>query len=312
MRAFLLMFVLGLAPAAVAQGYQPPRTLDGHPDFQDVWVSLSLTATERPKEITMLTPTEAEAKSLVEKFWSQDLGVEDPDIAFSNVRNFSTVRGELRTSHIYDPPSGRFPYTPLAEKLSEGSDSSKGRNANPEERPTYERCLAGFGQPPLRNIPIAIPTQIVQTPEAIVFSTEDVGGLRIAYFNTPAPPDHMRSHNGWSAARWDGDTLVIETTHLRPEDNLRTDWGRPVVVDGDSRIIERFTRVAADELLYQFTVEDADLYTRPWKAEFSFRPLNTPVYEYACHEANYSIVNVLLAGRVADAREAAKAKKKPK
>ncbi len=108
--------------------------------------------------------------------WSNDLGVEDPDIAFSNVRNLSMVQGELRTSHIYDPPSGRLPYTPAAEKLAESGDSSKGRNGNPEERPTYERCLAGFGQPPLRIIPIPIPTQIVQTPDAIVFWTEDVGG----------------------------------------------------------------------------------------------------------------------------------------
>lgn len=260
----------------------------------------------------MLSPTEAEAGALVEKFWSQDLGVEDPDIAFSNVRNLSMVKGQLRTSHIYDPPSGRLPYTPHGEALAKrGADSSKGRNAHPEERPTYERCLAGFGQPPMRIIPVATPTQIVQTPEAVVFWTEDVAGLRVAYFDAPAPPDHMRSHNGWSSARWEGDALVIETTLLRSEDNWRNDWGDPIVVDGDSRIVERFTRVAADELLYEFTVEDSDLYTRPWRAEFSFRTMDSAVYEYACHEANYSIVNVLLAGRVADAREAAKAKKKP-
>lgn len=301
------------APTALAQQptYEPPRATDGHPDIQGVWLHLSLTATERPTEIPMLSPSATEAGVLVEKFWSQDLGVEDPDIAFSNVRSLSTVKGELRTSHIYDPPSGRLPYTPVAEKLAESADSSRGRNGNPEERPTYERCLAGFGQPPLRNIPIAIPTQIVQTPDAVVFSTEDVAGLRIAYFNTPSPADTMRSHNGWSAARWEGDTLVIETTHLRSDDHVRTDWGRPIVVNGDSKIIERFTRVAADELVYDFTVEDSDLYTRPWRAQFSFRPFDSPVYEYACHEANYSIVNVLLAGREADKREAAKAKKKP-
>jgi hypothetical protein len=314
MRCLLVALAIAAAPAALAQApYEPPRTAGGHPDLQGGWLSLSLTTTERPSNITELTPSEDEAHALVEAFWNETGPVEDPDFFFANVRAFSTVKGQIRTSHIYEPKDGRLPFTPAGEALSDrGSDSSKGRNGNPEERPTYERCLAGFGQPPMRIIPVATPTQIVQTPEAVVFWTEDVAGLRIAYFNAPEPPDVIRTHNGWSSARWEGDTLVIKTTHLRPDDHWRNDFGRPIVVDADSVIFERFTRIAADELLYEFWVEDDDLYAKPWRAEFSFRRFDTPVLEYACHEANYSIVNVLLAGRVEDAREAAKAKKSAK
>lgn len=82
----------------------------------------------------------------------------------------------------------------------------------------------------------------------------------------------------------------------------RNDYGRPIVVDADSKVTERLTLIADYELLYQFSVEDSELYTQPWQAEFSFRRHDGPIYEYACHEANYSIVNVLLAGRVADAK----------
>jgi hypothetical protein len=312
-RCFALAVCTLLSPVALAQTpppYEPPRTQEGRPDFHGVWASLSITSVERPKEIAALTPADDEAKALVKKFWDDAPALDDPDIAFHNVRNFSTVKGSIRTSHLVTPEDGRFPYTAAGLALADNEPNSSRKDLydHPEQRPTYERCLAGFGQAPMRTIPLFIPTQIVQTRDALVFWTEDVAGFRTVHLGGVPPPSHMRSHGGWSSGRWEGDTLVIETTHLRPGDHWRTDYGRPVVVDHTSKVIERLTLVSNDELLYQFTVEDPDLYAQPWLAEFSFSRHDGQVYEYACHEANYSIVNVLQGGRVADAKAAAKKK----
>jgi hypothetical protein len=298
--------MLLLAPHAAAQtpvAYEPPRTREGHPDFHGVWASLSLTMVERPKAIAMLTPTEEEASALVRKFWDEQPALDDPDIAFYNVRNFSTVKGSIRTSHLVTPADGRLPYTAAGLALAEKEpNSAMDLYDHPEQRPTYERCLAGFGQAPMRTIPLLIPMQIVQTPDSLAFWTEDVAGFRTIHLDRAPPPPHMRSHEGWSSGRWEGDTLVIETTHLRAGDHWRTDYGRAVIVDETSKVIERLILISNDELLYQFTVEDPDLYAQPWLAEFSFRRQDTAVYEYACHEGNYSIVNALLGGRVTDAK----------
>ncbi|HEX5006891.1 MAG TPA: hypothetical protein VFV70_07240 [Hyphomonadaceae bacterium] len=312
-RCFALLACVLFSPTAFAQaptGWAPPRTAEGRPDFQGVWASMSLTMVERPKDVTELSPTEEQASALVEKFWSDAPALDDPDIAFYNVRNFSVVKGAIRTSHLVAPADGRLPYTPAGLALAEREPTSAmALYDDPEQRPTYERCLAGFAQAPMRTIPLLIPMQVVQTPGALVFWMEDVAGFRTIHLDRAPPPGVMQSHEGWSSGRWEDDTLVIETTHLRPGDHWRTDYGRAVVVDETSRIVEKLTLISEDELLYQFTVEDPDLYTGPWLAEFSFRRQRTPVYEYACHEGNYSIVNALLGGRVADAKPKPAAKK---
>jgi hypothetical protein len=289
--------------------YSPPRTSGGHPDFQGVWASLSITTVERSKDIPSLIATDEEAKAIVKKFWDATPALEDPDITSSPVRQLSSVRGTLRTSHIVTPADGRFPFTAAGAALSDGGyDSSQGKNDNPEERPVYERCLGGLGHAPMRTLPLLIPTQIVQTPDALTLWTEDVAGFRIVHIGGKPQPSVIRSYDAWSVGRWEGDTLVIETTHFHPRDQWRGDYGRPVVLDENSKVIERLTLISNDELLYQFTVEDSDLYAQPWLAEFSYRRHGGPVYEYACHEANYSIANVLRAGRVAEEKKRSKKK----
>ena len=142
-----------------------------------------------------------------------------------------------------------------------------------------------------------IPTQIVQTPEHIVLWTEDVQGARIVPMSRPSLPA-IPQYEGRPFARWDGDTLVVETTDFRGDDVVRPDMGRPIVLSQSARITERFTRTSHDVLLYQYTMDDPLLYTMPWRAEFEFRLLPHPgaVYEYACHEGNLSIMNALTAG----------------
>ena len=97
--------------------------------------------------------------------------------------------------------------------------------------------------------------------------------------------------------RWDGDTLVVETTNMRADDPARNVAGRPLLLSRHSKVTERFTRVSPSELFYRFTVEDETLYTRPWSGEFSLTRFDQPIYEYACHENNYSLTNILRGGR---------------
>ena len=226
------------------------------------------------------------------------------------------MRGEYRSSLLVQPADGQMPYTQKGLKLVERADWMDSlADDNPEERTTFDRCLAGLGQPPIRQIPAMVPNTFLQTPREIVILTEDVASLRVIHLDgTPPPPAALTSYEGFSSGHWEGDTLVVETTHIRADDPIRGGFGRPVLVEPDSKLTERFTRVSPTELNYQYTVEDPDLYTAPWLAEYSFRLQDTTFYEYACHEGNYSMTNILLAGREGDKRDAAKAKKpaKPK
>jgi hypothetical protein len=306
MKPFVALILTVWTWSASAQSpYAPPRTPSGEPDFQGVWSTSFLTPLERPEGIEDLTVSDANEASIAQKL-TPDFGpVADPDFTAAGSTKLARVRGELRTSHIVEPADGKMPFT-------EGGLTEARRDlrlfltgyAHPEERSTSERCVEGLLQAPIRTIPLPFTYQIVQTPVALVLRSEDVAATRIIDLSgRPAPPDAMRSRAGYSAGRWDGDILVVETTHLRADDPFRSHMGRSIIVGPDSRIIERFERASPEELVYSFTVEDPANYARPWLAEFSFTSApHERVYEYACHEANYSLTNVLLSGRVADLR----------
>lgn len=307
MRCVLFALVLACAPSALAQeAYQPPRTADGHPDFSGTWGAGFLTLLERPDFLKTLVLTEDEARGAAKTLADGTPDLIDPDFFIQNIREVARVKGEYRSSLLVLPADGRMPYTEKGIKLTKRSDwMDIEAQDNPEERTTFDRCLAGLGQPPIRQIPAMIPHTFLQTPREIVILSEDSGSLRVIHTDgAPAPPKVMTSYEGFSSGRWEGDTLVVETTHIRADDPFRGGFGRAILVEPDSRLVERFTRVSPTELLYQFSVEDRDLYSAPWLAEYSFTLKDTTFYEYACHEANYSMTNILLGGRVKDAREA--------
>jgi hypothetical protein len=154
----------------------------------------------------------------------------------------------------------------------------------------------------MRALPVLLPRQIVQTRDHVVIMSEDAVGLRLIHLNGAPRPASMRTVEGYSVGRWEGDSLVVQTTHLRTDDPARTVRGRPILLSGSSRITERFTRVSDTELFYRFTVEDAGLYTRPWSGEFSMTRHDGPTYEYGCHEGNYSLPNSLRGGQAEAAR----------
>lgn len=289
-----------LAGAASAQdAARIERTRDGHPDLQGVWVAEFVTRTERPKEATTLEVSPEEAKRIVEAMLARSRAnvVADPDNAFYGYDQLAKVNGAFRTSLIVEPADGRIPYSAAGIKVAERFDTLESYGFDhPEERPPYERCLTGIGAAPIRTLTIFIPTQIVQTPNALVLWTEDTQGARIIPMGPPLSPV-VPQPDGRGAGRWEGDTLVVETTSFRSDDVARADMGPPIVLSPATMITERFTRTSHDTLLYQYAVVDPHLYTAPWRAEFEFRLVYPgAVYEYACHEANYAMVNMLQAG----------------
>jgi hypothetical protein len=164
--------------------------------------------------------------------------------------------------------------------------------------------MKNYGAPPIITGGTFTPYQIVQTREHVVIVTEGPVGVRIIHLGGQPPPDAVRTVEGYSMGRWEGDTLVVRTTHLRGEDPAHWALPRPLLLSRHSRITERLTRVSGTELLYQFTVDDGELYTQPWRGEFSFRRHDGPIYEFACHEGNYSLPNILRGGQAEAERRA--------
>jgi hypothetical protein len=282
----------------------PQRAPDGVPDIQGVWATAFLTPLERPEAVTRLVVGPQQARSMVDAIRSSFPSVIEPDVSFHDIRSLAVVGGERRTSLIVSPADGRLPFTQAAlEQVRMADESFYNDFDGPEQRPLTERCLAGLGRAPMRAVPVFLPRRIIQTPDHVVIMSEDVAGLRVIHLTDEPPPAALRSREGYSRGRWDGDTLVIETTHLRADDPVRAHLGRAIVVGPDSVIVESLKRVSNDELLYQFTVQDDALYSRPWLAEYSMKSTSLPTYEYACHEANYSMKGILLGGRALDQRK---------
>jgi hypothetical protein len=254
---------------------------------------------------------------------------------------YTMVNGEARTSLIVDPPDGRMPPLTaaarqrmaalLARPSSEndpGLDPTPGAYDDPERRPLGERCLLGFGSaagpPALPNYFYNNLRKIVQTPDAVLILNEMVHDVRVVRMNAQHLPSHIRSWKGDSIGRWEGDTLVVDTTNFNA-DQIRyvvpAAPGRTLMMvesvgakeqdrssgpGRDLHVVERFTRVADNAVLYRFTVEDPGTWERPWTGEFTWPRTDQPIYEYACHEANYALENILRGARQRDREAGAK------
>ena len=140
--------------------------------------------------------------------------------------------------------------------------------------------------------------QIVQTPEAIVLYSEMIHDARIVRINAQHLPSTMRRWMGDSIGRWEGTTLVVETINMHPQESMRVFYGQSLYVSDKATITERFTRVSDTQLLYRFEIDDPSVYARPWKAEMSFNAADQNSFEYACHEGNYSLPNILRGARM--------------
>ncbi|MBI1359414.1 MAG: hypothetical protein GC155_03925 [Alphaproteobacteria bacterium] len=301
-------------PAPVNSGYQPPRTPDGRPDFQGVWSYRFLTPVEKAlgNDLVVSPDREKQLVALIRRA-ARALGEAglDPEAVDPDSHSLARVKGEYRTRQIVEPADGLLPYTPEALKLVTArqvefrKQFSGALSDGPEQRLTWERCLAGMGQAPLMTTwAINMARRIVQTKDDVVIWSEAGGETRIIRIGGKPGPSEIRTFLGESVAHWDGDTLVVETTGFRPDDGYRLSIGvgRPILIGPDSKVVERFSRVSDDELLYQFTVVDPAIYARPWLAEYSMLRSDERTYEFACHEGNYGLADILKGARMTERR----------
>jgi hypothetical protein len=209
------------------------------------------------------------------------------------------IRGEIRSSWIVDPADGKVPWTKEALARRSSADERPALFDNVEVRPTDERCLtaSGAGAPILNSHDTNL-IQIVQTSDCVVIVSEKNHDARIVRIGAALKPrESTPGFSGWmgvSMGRWEGATLVVETTGLRPGITKLND---ALSLSDHSRVLERFTRSGPREITYEFAVTDPTLFTRPWRAEMVFRPAEGQIYEVACHEGNYSLPNILAAAR---------------
>ena len=312
MGAAAALVPLLLAAPAAGQG-ESPRTAWGAPDLQGVWDFRTITPLQRPEELgDQEFLTEEQAANREQAAVDRDVELWEAEArrteAGGNVgayNNFWMDRGTnvvetRRTSLIVDPPNGRLPA--LSEDGQRRADERRVRRAEHPadswlDRSSYDRCILGFNQgPPMTPGGYNQNMQLFQTPDHVVVLNEMVHDSRIIPIDGRPRPG-IDSWTGESRGRWEGDTLVVETVDFSARHNWRG-------TTPERHLIERFTRVDEDTLLYEFTVTDPGTWTAPWTAQVPMRLNALPLFEYACHEGNYSLEGIL-AGARADERKAA-------
>ena len=313
--------LLSAAPVAAQTG---PRTAWGDPDLQGIWDFRTITPLQRPEERgDQAFLTEEEAANLEQEVVDRNLELlnrparrttatesvdrgEDGAPGFYN--NFwldvgTRTVGTRRTSLVIDPPNGRLP-----EMSPGGRERTSARREYLREHPAdswldrspFDRCILGFNAgPPITPTGYNQNLQVFQTPDHVVLVTEMVHTVRVVPLDgRPALGDDIRQWSGDSRGHWEGETLVIETANFNDQRRWR----------GTTRnltLVERLTRVDADTLEYQYTVTDPETWTSPWTASIPMRRSDQPMYEYACHEGNYSMPGILGGHRVEEAKAAA-------
>jgi hypothetical protein len=285
--------MLALTAAAQTPSSSSPKS-SGHPDLQGYWYFGSATPLERPKELEDKVFLTAEEAAAFEQRTAERIGktvtVHPPEWLDYGTR----VGADRRTSLIIDPPDGRLPpLTPAAQQRMATRRARLQRSASdgPEDRNVNERCLVFGAGPPLLPGPYNNNMQIVQTADHVLVYSEMIHDARIVPLDQRPPmPPEMRFWLGSSRGRWDGNTLMIETTNFAKDVSFRGS-------DENLRVIERFTLEGRDALRYEFTIDDPTAFTRPWTAAFTMTRSDVMIYEYACHEGNYGLMNILRAAR---------------
>ncbi|MXX05916.1 MAG: hypothetical protein F4Z71_04075 [Gammaproteobacteria bacterium] len=319
--AIATVFAAGLY--AQESDYAVPLTEFGDPDLQGTWSIATQTNLERAERFNgqlVISPEEAaRIEALFAAGFERSNEPSDPDreapAAGQNVGGYNTfwmdpgnrlaeVNGEIRTSILVDPEDGRLPYSEQGRANYAGAMQRRQSYDGPEVRPLGERCMVGFGSsggPPKLPVLYNNLTQIVQTEDHVVLLAEMNHDARIVRLDSEHRDPPLYPWLGDSIGRWEGGTLVVETTNFHPQQSLRSSLDHRFYGSSGMRVTERFTRVAEDTILYQFTVEDTENYSRPWSGELPMRDTGETLFEYACHEGNYALPGILAGARVADA-----------
>jgi len=302
----------------------PNKTWYGDPNLQGIWTNATLTTLERPKHFKTLEVNEEEARSAANKasadtfaYDNQYLKGETPK-AGRDVGGYNTawmdpgeelfqLFGKYRTSIIAYPKNGKVPWDrEKANKFFQQrrKDRSKRRD-HPELRGVGERCVVGFGSsggPPMMNVLYNNHYQIVQSPGYVMIMAEMVHDARIIRLDGKHPTESISNWLGDSIGHWDGNTLVVETTNFNPQHTFRAGLRHFFAITPGAIVTERFTRISKDQILYRFYVDDPDIYSQVWAGEMPLRSVEDKIYEYACHEGNYSMANILAGAREEEKR----------
>ena len=320
-RRVAVIVAVGVAVAVPVAGQNPaagpqasisstaPRTADGHPDLRGVWFFGTLTPLQRPDDLAGRTHlTDEEIAAIEERAGNR------PQF-FGLFGDTSRYAFDKRTSLIVDPADGKVPArTPAGEKRQAERDAARRAAANPEDLPVYERCILGFNAgPPIIPGGYNQNIQLFQTRDHVAIHTEMVHDTRIVPLDgRPHLPSHVRHWNGSSRGRWEGDTFVVTTTNFRSEgtgtlmlDGNRARTGVGWSPDENLTLVERFTLVDRDTLSYEWTITDPTVWTTPWTVSVPMTRTDLPLYEYACHEGNHDMANILTAERSLEAEAAA-------
>ena len=320
-----LLLVLAAGPAAAQQGDAgtAPRTPWGDPDLQGVWDYWTFTPLERPRDLADRAELTLEEAALAAQDASEAaLAIDTDGPPEGSVGAYGqavwTERGRAtaltQTSLIVDPANGRLPaLTPAEERRVAAHRAGGGRPVRTraagigsdthQDRGLAERCLVGFSTgPPMLPAGYNNNVQIFQAPGYVVLAVEMIHDVRVVPLDgRPHLPDTLRQWLGDARGHWDGDTLVVETTNFTDRigsfSTTAVSWG----TGADLRLVERFTRLDDGTLEYRFTVENEAVFAEPFTASFPMTRSELPLYEYACHEGNYGLRNILTAARLEEA-----------
>jgi hypothetical protein len=326
------------AEAAADQHYKVPRSLYGQPDLEGVWTNVSITPLERPSQFASSINLTSEQASQLEiaaiEHYIEGNAPTDPsapatdttrkhckgpgglDCGYNSAWKDSAttvarVDGQPHSSFITSTPDGRIPaykagYQPSGRTLrDEGEGSATGTRSptdNPEDRALGERCLTSFGY---SAGPVMLPLlynnnyAFAQSKDYVAIVVEMVHDVRMVHIGAEHRTDGLRPWFGDSIGRYDGDTLVVETTNFPMAQAFRGAWK-------ELKVTERFTRKGPHRMLYQFTVEDPTMWDQRWGGEYEFISSKGRIFEYACHEGNYALAGVLAGARAQEAAAAAK------
>jgi hypothetical protein len=296
--------------AVAAQDYQAPKTLFGVPDVQGVWTYQTRTSLQRPELYETL---EIDKETMLEKMISTDeynkilaeTGAEGPsggavgaynDFWFAPGDALAFMNGKYRTSLIVDPADGQIPWQEEGQKTRQSQRKNllmgNERSDGPEGRALADRCLVSYASTmPFVSSFYNNNMQIVQTPGHVMLLAEMVHNVRVVRIDADFRNLGFRQWLGDSIGYYEEDTLVVITKNFSP-------WQiKEQLISENVTLTERFRRVAEDEMHYSFTIEDPELYTQAWTAEMPMTTLDEQLYEYACHEGNYSLPAILAGAR---------------
>ncbi|HEX5109731.1 MAG TPA: hypothetical protein VFV95_14870 [Vicinamibacterales bacterium] len=295
-------------------------TADGQPDLQGFWTNDTYTPLERPAELAgkeFFTKDEAAAfvKSRVDRLLGQARDDVHYDDAIWQAETYSKEENR-RTSLITEPRDGKLPtLTPEGQRrlARQNATQRAGSSDRADTRSLAERCISwGNVGPPMMPPTYNANLQILQARDQVILRHEMMHDVRIIYLDgRPHPPRSIQWLAGHSVGHWEGQTLVVDTTNFTERTNFRgspQNTRQDIFASEALHVIERFTPTDDNTIHYAFTVEDPATWTRPWSGEMPIRRFEGPLYEYACHEGNYGLPNILRAARLQEGQAAATSK----